>query len=59
MSERQHCPKCGDWRLARVNVGSEFEEKHCLSCGLVISIGLLTRRRTVTPEETGTDGEMA
>lgn len=44
------CPKCTDWRLARHNTGSEYEELHCLGCGYIAYIGLMRKaeRRSAT-----------
>jgi transcription elongation factor Elf1 len=52
MEKQQSCPKCGERRVSRINVGSDFEEAHCWSCGLVINIGLLTGRRIIEFDET-------
>ena len=43
------CPKCHDWRIERRGAGSDFDEIHCLSCGLVVDVGLVLKRRVASP----------
>ena len=51
MKKLPPCPKCGDWRVEHLNPGSDFEECHCLSCGLIVNIALLKGRRTIEHRE--------
>lgn len=55
MKKPLHCPKCGDWRVEHLNPRSDFEECHCLSCGLIVNVALLKGRRTIDHHEVDQD----
>ena len=44
---RIKCPKCRDWRVERRGAGTDFDEIHCLNCGLVVDVGLALKRRVM------------